>query len=65
MACGRSADTPVALVEHGTLADQRVLVGTLANMVAVVHKAKPRAPTLIIVGDVVRLHDDLAWFGET
>ena len=62
--CGRSADTPVALIEHGTLIEQRVLVGTLATMVAIVEREKPRAPTLIIVGDVVRLHEDLAWFGE-
>jgi siroheme synthase len=33
-------------------------------MVEVVEKNNPRAPTLIIVGDVVRLHKSLAWFGE-
>jgi len=33
--------------------------------VAIVEREKPRAPTLIIVGDVVRLHEDLAWFGES
>ena len=61
---GRSADTPVALVERGTLPDQRVLLGTLSTMVDVVQREKPTAPTLIIVGDVVRLHGDLAWFGQ-
>jgi len=61
---GRSADTPVALVERGTLLEQRVLLGTLSTMVDVVQREKPTAPTLIIVGDVVRLHGDLAWFGE-
>lgn len=61
---GRSADTPVALVERGTLPEQRVLLGTLSTMVDVVQRERPTAPTLIIVGDVVRLHADLAWFGE-
>ncbi len=61
---GRAADTPIALVERGTLIEQRVLIGTLATMVDVVAREQPRAPTLIIVGDVVKLHKDLAWFGE-
>jgi uroporphyrin-III C-methyltransferase/precorrin-2 dehydrogenase/sirohydrochlorin ferrochelatase len=61
---GRSPDTPVALIERGTLLEQRVLLGTLATMVDVVEREQPTAPTLIIVGDVVRLHKDLAWFGE-
>jgi uroporphyrin-III C-methyltransferase/precorrin-2 dehydrogenase/sirohydrochlorin ferrochelatase len=62
---GRSPDTPVALIERGTQSEQRVLVGTLATMTSVVASAKPSAPTLIIVGDVVRLHSELAWFGTT
>jgi len=62
---GRSPDTPVALVERGTQLEQRVLLGTLATMVDVVARAQPGGPTLIIVGDVVRLHEDLSWFGQT
>ena len=62
---GRSSETPIALVERGTLMEQRVLVGTLETMVSVVEREKPRAPTLIIVGDVVRLHEQLSWFGES
>ena len=61
---GRSGETPIALVERGTLLDQRVLVGTLATMADIVAHAKPRAPTLIIIGDVVLLHKDLSWFGQ-
>lgn len=61
---GRSPETPVALVERGTHLEQRVLIGTLASMVDVVAEARPVAPTLIIVGDVVRLHQSLSWFGE-
>jgi uroporphyrin-III C-methyltransferase/precorrin-2 dehydrogenase/sirohydrochlorin ferrochelatase len=62
---GRSPDTPVALVERATTLQQRVLRGTLATMVEVVAQAQPAAPTLIIVGDVVRLHETLSWFGKS
>jgi len=61
---GRAPDTPIAMVERGTLIEQRVLIGTLATMVDIVVREKPKAPTLIIVGDVVKLHQRLAWFGE-
>jgi uroporphyrin-III C-methyltransferase/precorrin-2 dehydrogenase/sirohydrochlorin ferrochelatase len=61
---GRRPDTPVALVERATSRSQRVLTGTLASITGVVEREKPRAPTLIIVGDVVSLHDELAWFGD-
>ncbi len=61
---GRTPDTPIAMVERGTMVEQRVLCGTLATMVDIVTREKPRAPTLIIVGDVVKLHKELAWFGE-
>lgn len=61
---GRSPDTPVALIERGTTLEQKVLLGTLATMVDVVARAQPSAPTLIIVGNVVRLHATLSWFGE-
>jgi uroporphyrin-III C-methyltransferase/precorrin-2 dehydrogenase/sirohydrochlorin ferrochelatase len=63
-AYGRSPGTPVALVERGTQREQKVLVGTLATMVDIVRREQPVAPTLIIVGDVVRLHEALSWFGQ-
>lgn len=65
MGAGRSAETPVALVERGTQSGQRVFTGTLASMVDIIAREDPVAPTLIIVGDVVRLHAELAWFGES
>ena len=61
---GRAPDTPMALVERGTQLQQRVLVGTLATMVDVVERAQPKGPTLLIIGDVVRLHANLTWFGS-
>jgi uroporphyrin-III C-methyltransferase/precorrin-2 dehydrogenase/sirohydrochlorin ferrochelatase len=62
-AYGRDPATPVALVERATAADQRLIVGTLADMEAIVEREQPRAPTLIIVGEVVALHRELGWYG--
>ena len=59
---GRPADTPIALVEIASTPEQRVLTGTLANMATVVEREQPSAPTLIVVGDVVSLHNELQWF---
>lgn len=60
---GRAADTPAALVERATTLEQRVLVGTLATLPGIVARERPEAPTLLIVGGVVNLHRELAWFG--
>ena len=59
---GLPATTPAAIVSQGTLADQRVLAGTLASLPGLVDGADIRPPTLIIVGDVVRLRERLAWY---
>jgi len=64
IAHGRAVDTPVAVVERATLQEQRVLTGTLASINDIVAREQPRAPTLIIVGDVVKLQKSLAWFGS-
>ncbi|WP_435104928.1 uroporphyrinogen-III C-methyltransferase [Arhodomonas sp. AD133] len=53
---GLAPATPAALVERGTLPDQRVLTGTLANLPDRARPLALRSPTLLIVGDVVRLH---------
>jgi uroporphyrin-III C-methyltransferase/precorrin-2 dehydrogenase/sirohydrochlorin ferrochelatase len=58
---GRAPETPVALVERGTLPDQRVFVGSLADIAARVREADVHGPTLLIIGEVVRLRDRLAW----
>ena len=62
VAFGRAAETPIALVQQGTTRQQRVIAGTLASMPALVEGAGIRAPTLIIVGEVVMLRDKLNWF---
>jgi len=62
IAHGKPADTPVALVESGTLAGQRVFSGTLATLPTEIDQHQVRAPTLIIVGEVVNLREQLGWF---
>lgn len=59
---GLAAHTPIALVQKGTTAQQRVLIGTLESMPALIENSAVQAPTLIIVGEVVKLHAKLAWF---
>lgn len=62
IAHGKSADTPAALVERGTLPDQRVHTGTLENLPSIVKQQEVHAPTLIIIGNVVSLQDKLSWY---
>jgi uroporphyrin-III C-methyltransferase/precorrin-2 dehydrogenase/sirohydrochlorin ferrochelatase len=64
LAAGRLPDTPIAMVHNGTRPDQIVVTGTLSTMVAEVAKAKIKAPTLIIVGEVVKLREQLNWFKQ-
>ncbi len=59
---GQSPDAPIALVEQGTTEAQRVFTGTLATLPEQIANQQVHAPTLIIVGDVVKLRDKLAWF---
>jgi uroporphyrin-III C-methyltransferase/precorrin-2 dehydrogenase/sirohydrochlorin ferrochelatase len=62
VAHGLSAATPAALIQQGTTAQQRVLAGDLASLPELVRQGGVKAPTLIIVGEVVRLREKLKWF---
>ncbi len=59
---GMSPEMPAALIQQGTTHMQRVLTGTLATLPAIVEREQPKAPTLIIVGEVVQLHEKLSWY---
>jgi len=61
---GLPADWPAAIVQHGTQPTQRTVTGTLGTLPALASAANLRAPTLIIVGEVVTLRDKLRWFAE-
>lgn len=61
---GLPADWPAAIVQQGTTPQQRTITGTLSSLPALAEAAKLQPPTLIIVGQVVTLHDTLCWFNE-
>ncbi len=59
---GVSPEMPVALVQQGTTEQQKVFTGTLSNIQSIVEREKPKPPTLIIVGEVVKLQEKLSWY---
>lgn len=59
---GRTPETPAAIIRWGTFDDQQVVTGTLATLADEVARRGVRAPSVIVVGDVVSLRDRLAWF---
>lgn len=58
---GMKGDTPVAVVHRGTTPFQKVVTGTLDNIVSIVEKESIHAPSIIVVGKVVNLRDTLSW----
>ncbi|ENC9557535.1 uroporphyrinogen-III C-methyltransferase [Aeromonas hydrophila] len=62
LAHGKAGDTPVALIERGTQPSQRVIRGTLDQLPELAVGVE--SPALIMVGSVVTLADQLAWFGQ-
>lgn len=59
---GLHPDTPAAVIQQGTVPQQRVIVGTLANIAARARTANIASPAVTVVGEVVALNDPLAWF---
>lgn len=59
---GLPPDHPIAVVQQGTTQYQRVMTGTLVDLPAKVEVAGLKAPTLTIVGEVVKLRERLSWF---
>lgn len=58
---GQRPDMPVALVSKGTTPEQKVVVGTLQDIASKVNEHHIQAPTLTIIGEVVRLREKLKW----
>ncbi len=59
---GKRPQTPVAIIQWGTLPEQKTVVATLQTIVDVVKKQPISNPSIIIVGEVVQLHEHLQWF---
>lgn len=59
---GRDPATPAALIEAGTRPGQRVIIAPLRELPARVSEASVSPPTLIVIGEVARLHETLEWY---
>ncbi len=59
---GRSADTPVAVISRGTRLDQQVYTGTLNQLEELAQRVA--LPALLVIGEVVKLHYQIAWFKQ-
>ena len=62
---GLQSNIPVAIIENGTKENQRVITGELANLSGLVEQHQLKTPALIVVGEVVKLADELSWFQKT
>lgn len=62
---GVSSEMPAALVQQGTTVSQRVITGTLSNLSKLVSEHEVHAPTLLIIGEVVQLHERFEWYQPT
>ena len=63
IAHGQHPNMPVALISKGTTPEQKVVVGTLADIASKVSEYQIQAPTLTIIGEVVSLREQLQWQG--
>jgi uroporphyrinogen III methyltransferase/synthase len=62
VAAGRAPETPAAVIQSGTTASQRTVVGTLADIAAKAKAADIRPPAVLVVGGVVELAETLKWW---
>lgn len=61
---GKNPDTPAAVIQEGTTSRQKVAVGTLRDIVWKAESAGIRTPAITVVGDVVSLREEIAWYGK-
>ncbi|MDD2211388.1 MAG: uroporphyrinogen-III C-methyltransferase [Desulfitobacteriaceae bacterium] len=61
---GKDGGTPAAVIQWGTCSRQKVATGTLDTIKTIAHEAGLTSPSVIVVGEVVRLRDQLKWFED-
>ena len=61
---GMPSSTPVAVIQQGTTQTQKVVVGNLDRIADLAVEKEVQAPTIIIIGEVVRLQESLSWFNR-
>ena len=62
---GKDPKTPIAIIEKGATAEQRVTTGTLDSIVEIAKEKKIVPPAITIIGEVVNLRDTFKWFENT
>jgi len=62
IARGMSKQMPAALVQQGTTHKQKVYIGNLETLPDFPKQNDIKPPTMIIIGEVVKLHEKLSWF---
>ncbi len=62
---GMSSTTPVAVIQQGTTQTQKVVVGNLDSIAGLAVEKEIQAPTIIIIGEVVKLQESLSWFNRS
>jgi uroporphyrin-III C-methyltransferase len=61
VAGGMKKDTPVAVIQNGTSENQKMITGTLVNIAKKIKENKIAPPSIIIIGNVVKLHKTVGW----
>lgn len=61
----RNPQTPVALIEWGTTEHQKTITGTLETIVEIAKKEEIQNPSMILVGEVVKMREKIAWFEQS
>lgn len=61
IAGGLAKNTPVAVIQNGTTVKHRLVVGTLSNIEKKIAQNKITPPSIIIIGNVVKLHKTVGW----
>jgi uroporphyrin-III C-methyltransferase/precorrin-2 dehydrogenase/sirohydrochlorin ferrochelatase len=64
MEYGMDKDMPIAIIEKGTMPEQKVYISSLIELPALLEREDIHAPTLMIVGEVVKLNEKLNWYGN-
>ncbi len=59
---GKNSKTPIAIIEHGTTIHQREIIGTIGDIIKKAEEYDVRTPAIIVIGDVVKLQNEIAWY---
>ncbi|MEE9252453.1 MAG: uroporphyrinogen-III C-methyltransferase [Thermodesulfobacteriota bacterium] len=59
---GKDPDTPAALISCGTISKQRTVTGTVGTIAGIVRESALKPPSIVVVGEVVRLREAINWF---